>query len=104
MTLYFRSSIYIANLLLYCKFTLNLFPKIAFLVLKPYMQLKGKTSACILWATNLNSVVQFPYSLWYNSAVFKHKKVSLKGNMHTKYHWKISYHSLNIIKYQTCIL
>ena len=61
--------------------------------------LKEKMSACILWATNLCSVVQFPYSPWYNSAVLKHKKRKFnRRNIHTKYHCRISYHSLNIIK------
>ena len=103
MTLYFRSTFYIVNLLKtveitsfinwyinttnkHDKYTLNLLPKIAFLILKHYMQLKEKKSACILWATNMHSVVQFPYSPWYNSVVLKHKKGTLIGNMHTKYH------------------
>ena len=60
------------------------------------MQLQEKISACILWATNLHPVVQFPYFLWYDSAVLEHEKGNLIGNMHKKYHWKISYHSLNI--------
>ena len=54
------------------------------------MQLKEKTSACILRYTKLHCI-------WHNSAVL-HKEGDLIGNMHTKYNWKISYHSLNIIE------
>ena len=88
----------------YDKFALGLLPKSPSSILKPNMQLKEKMSACILWATTLHSVVKFLYFLWYNSTVLNHKKGNLKGNMHAKYHWKISYHSLNIIKKQICIL
>ena len=66
------------------------------------MQLKEKTSACILWATNLHSAVQCPYSLWSNSAVLKHKKGNLIGNIKNIIGRFVILQIL--LKKQTCIL